>query len=127
MTDRRDLSDKDISPLRFLGGLVVFDAGALDGLSATGCRELGRLRRKAVEANRAGDMDRLLVLVDRMRRVVADDGVRRERAERELARRLEMRRREDRRVRRRFERLAERKSRSREAAACEVRTGVLPS
>lgn len=122
------LANADVHPLRFLGTLLVWDDGALDGLTATCRRELGKLRRRAVAANRDGDSAKVCATVERMRKLIGQDPEHALKVAKVEARRLEARRREDRRALKKRTKAGESgkaKAKEKPCKTVEVRDGTL--
>ena len=59
-------ANESIAPFTLLGGILYLNEfELLPGLSADACRNIGRLRRKAVSAHLVGDRKRLSPVPDR--------------------------------------------------------------
>ncbi len=73
-------ANESIEPFTLLGGILYLDEfELLPGLSANACRNIGRLRRKAVSAHLVGDRKTVVSCARQINRVVEADKRRRER------------------------------------------------
>ena len=73
-------SHESIAPFTLLGGILYLNEfELLPGLSADACRNIGRLRRKAVSAHLVGDRKTVVSCARQINRVVEADKRRRER------------------------------------------------
>ena len=73
-------ANESIKPFTLLGGILYLDEfELLPGLSANACRNIGRLRRKAVSAHLVGDRKTVISCARQINRVVEADKRRRER------------------------------------------------
>ena len=73
-------ANESIAPFTLLGGILYLNEfELLLGLSADACRNIGRLRRKAVSAHLVGDRKTVVSCARQINRVVEADKRRRER------------------------------------------------
>ena len=73
-------ANESIKPFTLLGGILYLNEfELLPGLSANACRNIGRLRRKAVSAHLVGDRKTVISCARQINRVVEADKRRRER------------------------------------------------
>lgn len=73
-------ANESIEPFTLLGGILYLNEfELLPGLSADACRDIGRLRRKAVSAHLTGDDHTVVSCARQINRVVEADRQRRER------------------------------------------------
>lgn len=73
-------ANESIAPFTLLGGILYLNEfELLPGLSADACRNIGRLRRKAVSAHLVGDRKTVVSCARQINRVVEADKRRRER------------------------------------------------
>lgn len=73
-------ANESIAPFTLLGGILYLNEfELLPGLSADACRDIGRLRRKAVSAHLTGDDHTVVSCARQINRVVEADKRRRER------------------------------------------------
>lgn len=73
-------ANESIAPFTLLGGILYLNEfELLPGLSADACRNIGRLRRKAVSAHLVGDRKTVVSCARQINRVVEVDKRRRER------------------------------------------------
>lgn len=71
-------ANESIKPFTLLGGILYLDEfELLPGLSANACRNIGRLRRKAVSAHLVGDRKTVISCARQINRVVEADKRRR--------------------------------------------------
>ena len=73
-------ANESIAPFTLLGGILYLNEfELLPGLSADACRNIGRLRRKAVSSHLVGDRKTVVSCARQINRVVEADKRRRER------------------------------------------------
>ena len=73
-------ANESIAPFTLLGGILYLNEfELLPGLSADACRNIGRLRRKAVSAHLVGDRKTVVSCARQINRVVEADKRRRDR------------------------------------------------
>lgn len=73
-------NNDSIEPFTMLGGILYLDETTLlDGLTATACRQIGQIRRKAVAAHLAGEQKTVISCAKQISRAVEADKRRRER------------------------------------------------